>query len=557
MLTAHQLTKSYGLTPILKNISFSVNAGDRIGLIGPNGCGKSTLLRILIGEETAVSGHITLTPPTLQIGYLSQGFDPDPTLTIPQLLHTAVGDPAMLEAELMDIAIKLTIAPDDDALQHAYDHVLSRLSQSGANDAQALLATFGLQNVGDEQLIGTLSGGQKTRLSLVLLMLNRPQLLLLDEPTNHLDIKMLEWLEGWLSRFSGGVLIVSHDRTFLDRTVNQILDLNPDKQTIRQYAGNYTDYLEQFLNEREKQMATYKDQVYEIRQMRQDIARTREQSNAVHRATTPGNPGARARAKKVMRKALSREKKLDRYIASDERVEKPARSWQMNLDLENAPHLGRDVLTLENLDVGYAARLETGHSVARSETGHSDYAPLLTNLNQQLSAGERVIITGANGAGKTTLLRTIAGQLPPLAGQARLGASVRLGYLSQEQELLDPAQTPLETIQNVAPLDQTEARSFLHHFLFTGDDPLRPIAQLSFGERSRLSLALLVASGCNFLMLDEPINHLDIPSRTLFEQALSQFEGAVLAVVHDRYFIERYASVVWVVENGRLQVRLR
>jgi len=408
------------------------------------------------------------------------------------------------------------------------------------SDAQALLATFGLQNIADDQLIGTLSGGQKTRLSLVLLMLNRPQLLLLDEPTNHLDINMLEWLEGWLARFSGGVLVVSHDRTFLDRTVNQILDLNPKKQTIRQYAGNYTDYLEQFLNEREKQMSAYKDQVYEIRQMRQDIARTREQSDSVHRATTPGNPGARARAKKVMRKALSREKKLDRYIASDERVEKPARSWQMNLELENAPHLGRDVLTLDDLTIGYDTA-----------------APLLTNLHQQLSAGERVVITGANGAGKTTLLRTIVGNIPPLAGQARLGASVRLGYLSQEQELLDPAQTPLQTIQQAAPLDQTEARSFLHHFLFTGDDPLRPIAHLSFGERSRLSLALLVASGCNFLLLDEPINHLDIPSRVLFEQALSQFEGAVLAVVHDRYFIERYASVVWVVENGRLEVVLR
>jgi len=540
MLTAHQLTKSYGLTPILKNISFSVNNGDRIGLIGPNGCGKSTLLRILAGQESSASGHIALNPPTLQIGYLSQGFDPDPALTIAELLHMAVGDPATLEAELTDVAIKLADAPDDDTLQHAYDDILNRLSQSSMSDAQALLATFGLQNIADDQLIGTLSGGQKTRLSLVLLMLNRPQLLLLDEPTNHLDIDMLEWLEGWLSRFSGGVLVVSHDRTFLDRTVNQILDLNPKKQTIRQYAGNYTDYLEQFLNEREKQMSAYKDQVYEIRQMRQDIARTREQSDSVHRATTPGNPGARARAKKVMRKALSREKKLDRYIASDERVEKPARSWQMNLELENAPHLGRDVLTLDDLTIGYDTA-----------------APLLTNLHQQLSAGERVVITGANGAGKTTLLRTIVGNIPPLAGQARLGASVRLGYLSQEQELLDPAQTPLQTIQQAAPLDQTEARSFLHHFLFTGDDPLRPIAHLSFGERSRLSLALLVASGCNFLLLDEPINHLDIPSRVLFEQALSQFEGAVLAVVHDRYFIERYASVVWVVENGRLEVVLR
>ncbi len=540
MLTAHQLTKSYGLTPILKNISFSVNNGDRIGLIGPNGCGKSTLLRVLAGLESKDSGHITLTPSTLQVGYLSQGFDPDPAQSIAQLLHTAVGDPATLESELTAIAIKLADAPDDDELQNIYDDILNRLSQSSMSDTQALLATFGLQDVDDGQSIATLSGRQKTRLSLDLLMLKRTQYLLLDEPTNHLDIEMLEWLEGWLARFSGGVLVVSHDRTFLDHTVNQILDLNSDKQAIRQYAGNYTDYLEQFINEREKQMSMYKDQVYEIRRVRQDIARTREQSDSVHRATTPGSPGVRRAAKKVMKKALSREKKLDRYIASDERVEKPARSWQMNLELENVPHLGRDVLMLEDLAIGYDAA-----------------APLLADLNQQLSAGERGVITGANGAGKTTLLRTIAGQLAPLAGQARLGASVRLGYLSQEQELLDPAKTPLQTIQQVAPLDQTEARSFLHHFLFTGDDSLRPIAQLSFGERSRLSLALLVASGCNFLLLDEPINHLDIPSRALFEQALSQFEGAVLAVVHDRYFIERYASVVWVVENGRLQVVLR
>lgn len=548
MLTVHQLHKAYGLDPILKNISFSVNSGDRIGLIGPNGCGKSTLLRIIMGRETADSGHVSLTPATLQVGYLAQGFEPDPTLTIPQLLHEAIGDPAILETELADLAMQLVETPNNNQLQLAYDKTLERLSRSTLGDAQTLLTTFGLQDVAAEQPIGLLSGGQKTRLALVLLMLNQPQLLLLDEPTNHLDIEMLEWLEDWLSHFAGGVLITSHDRTFLDRTVNQILDLNPDSHTIRQYAGNYTDYLEQYLQEQDKQLAAWKDQQYEIRRMKQDIARAKAQAVNKERliksvrlgGIKEGKDHYLRLAKKVAKKGKTREKKLDRYLDSDERVEKPTRSWQMKLDLDNTPHLGRDILTLEGLSVGY-----------------NKAQPLLINLNQQLLSGQRTVITGPNGEGKTTLLRTIAGQLAPLAGQARLGASVRLGYMSQEQELLDPAQTPLQTIQRAAPLNQTDARSFLHYFLFSGDDALRPVGNLSFGERSRLSLAMLVASGCNFLLLDEPLNHLDIPSRTLFEQALSQFEGAVLAVIHDRYFIERYATEVWYVANGRLLSQLQ
>jgi len=237
-----------------------------------------------------------------------------------------------------------------------------------------------------------------------------------------------------------------------------------------------------------------------------------------------------------MKRAKSREKKLERYESSDERVDKPARSWQMKLDFDETTHLGRDVLTLENLAVGYAG-----------------FAPLLSDLNQLVQAGQRVVLTGPNGAGKSTLLRTIAGEIRPLSGQLRLGSSVKLGYMSQEQEGLTPGLTALETIQHAAPLNETDARSFLHYFLFSGDDPLRPIEQLSFGERARLALARLVAEGCNFLLLDEPINHLDIPSRTRFEQALGQFEGTILAVVHDRYFIERFAEVVWVVDNGRLR----
>ncbi|HEX6384971.1 MAG TPA: ABC-F family ATP-binding cassette domain-containing protein [Anaerolineae bacterium] len=539
MLTAHNLAKAYGLDPILKDVSFSINDGDRVGLIGPNGSGKSTLLRLLTGQEKPDGGTVTFSPAILRVGYLAQGFEPEPTLTMAQVLHQRVGDPDALEAELAQLALALAEEPEREDLQIAYDATLERLNRCDVGRIQMLLATFGLDNIDDNQQVGTLSGGQKTRLALTLLLLSDPQLLLLDEPTNHLDIEMLEWLEMWLAEFSGGMLVVSHDRTFLDRTVNRILDLDPESHTVREYTGNYSDYLEQYLGEREKQMAAYKDQVYEIRRMRQDIAQTMEQARSVERSTTPRQPNVRRLAKKVARKAKAREKKLERYLESDERVEKPGRSWQMKLDLSETPHLGRDVLALEDLRVGYP--------------GH---APLLRDLNRQIQAGQRVVLTGPNGSGKTTLLRTIAGKLEPLTGRVRLGISVRPGYMSQEQELLDPQLTPLETVRRVAEMNQTEARSFLHFFLFSGDDPLRLNAQLSFGERSRLSLAVLVASGCNFLLLDEPINHLDIPSRERFEQALAQFEGTILAVVHDRYFIERFATDMWLVENQQLRVRV-
>lgn len=540
MLTVHQLCKNYDSDPILKDISFTVNRGDHIGLIGPNGSGKSTLLRILVGIEQADSGHLALSPADLRIGYLPQGFEPDPDLTVAEIIHEAAGDPDALEQTLSDLAVALTAEPDREALQIAYDRTLERLTTLDTGKTATILAALGLADVDDGRLAGTLSGGQKTRLALALVLLSEPQLLLLDEPTNHLDIEMLEWLEEWLARFSGGVLIVSHDRTFLDRSVNGILDLDPENQSVREYSGNYTDYLEQFIAERDRQMDSYRDQAYEIQRMKQDIHRTKEQALGVERSTTPRQPTIRRYAKKVARKAKSREKKLDRYLSSSDRVDKPKQGWQMKLEFSEAPHLGQDVLTLDNLTVGYP--------------GHR---PLLQQVNAEIRTGQRIVLAGPNGAGKTTLLRTLTGRLPPQAGRFRLGASVRLGYLAQEQEMLDPGLSALQTIQQVAPLNETDVRSFLHYFLFSDDEPLRPVGQLSYGERSRLGLALLVAGGCNFLLLDEPINHLDIPSRTHFEQALDQFEGTILAVVHDRYFIDRFAGEIWFVENQGLRIELR
>lgn len=540
MLTVNRITKQFNLSPILIDITFSLVAGERAGLIGPNGSGKTTLLRIIAGRESPDSGSVQVMPSGLKIGYLPQGFEIDGTLTLAEIRHARLGDPERLAAELARLAAALAAEPGRADWQRAYDETLDRLAAASRGGNAAILTHMGLDDIDPQQPVGTLSGGQKTRLALALTLLDDPDLLLLDEPTNHLDIPMLEWLEDWLADYPGAALVVSHDRTFLDHTVNRIIDLDPAQHTAREYYGNYSDYLAQYLAERERQLSAWKDQEYEIRRVRQDIARTREQARHVEITTKPNQPGVRRIAKKVARKAASREKKLDRYLASDERVAKPGRSWQMKLDFDEArqTHIGRDVLELQDVTVGFPGR------------------PLLASLNLSIRAGERVILTGPNGSGKTTLLRTIAGTQPPLAGRIRLGESVRLGYMTQEQEALDPESTALAMILHAAAMTETEARSFLHYFLFEGDNPLRPIADLSFGERSRLSLAVLVAEGCTFLLLDEPINHLDIPSRTRFEEALTYFPGTILAVVHDRYFIERFATEIWRVTDGRIETTL-
>ena len=334
---------------------------------------------------------------------------------------------------------------------------------------------------------------------------------------------MLVWLEDWLSRFTGAVLLVSHDRVFLDHAINRVLYLDPQTRRLRSYTGNYTAYLEQSLAEHQRQWESYKQQEIEIRRMKNDIAQTFEQARVEVHGTT---------AKGVAKKAKSREKKLDRYRESDEHVAKPKQDWQMKVEFGDLPESGKDVLRLEKLSAGYGEHV------------------LLREVTLSIRQGERIALIGENGTGKSTLVKTIIGQLPPLAGEVHLGVNVRVGYFAQEQDVLNPNSTPLASLQAIAPWSETEVRNFLHYFLFTGDQPLTLNHLLSYGERARLMLALLVAQGCNFLILDEPINHLDIPSRTQFEKALTNFDGTALAVVHDRYFIQGFASRIWAAQDG-------
>lgn len=533
MLSVHHIDKSFAIEKILENITFSVNAGECWGLVGPNGCGKSTLLRILAGEEKADQGAFAFSPANLRVGYLSQGLKFIPGDTLESFLRRMEGDLPALEVRLERIAAELCAAPSDRLVHDAYDQALADLALATENAGQSLpaLSALGLGELPMDLPVAALSGGQKTRLALAGILISNPQLLMLDEPTNHLDLDMLDWLEDWLNHFPGGVLVVSHDRAFLDGVATGILEIDPLSHHLKAYAGNYSDYLDQKSAEREQRWQEYTDQQAEIARLRRSAEHVRglAKFRKGGKADT-GDKFAKGffanRGLGTVRRAKSIEARIEKMLTKD-RVEKPGRSWQMKVEFENGISSGRHVLAIEAADFGYPGNR------------------LLEEITLHIQFGDRVALIGPNGSGKTTLLRTITGKIEPLKGLVRLGSNVRLGYMAQEQEELDPRKNALEILDDLTHWNQTEIRSFLSKYLLKGDDVFIPAGQLSYGERSRLSLACLVAQGYNFLLLDEPLNHLDIPSRARFEEALSSFEGTILTVAHDRYFIENYATKIW------------
>jgi len=538
MLQVSNLSKSFGDNLILDRVSFTVNPGERVGLIGANGCGKTTLLRIILGELQPDTGSAWLSPADVRVGYLAQALEYGPGQTVGQVMAQALAGLTEAEHRLEALSAAMVAAQGQDLQQllGEYDRAFATFERLGGYDfgarVNAVLDGLDLRGLSQNTPVDILSGGQKTRLGLARLLLSNPDLLLLDEPTNHLDIDALEWLERFLQGFRGAVLIVSHDRTFLDRTVSAILELDLLTHTVACYPGTYTNYAQIKQREWDKQWAAYKDQQAFVARLEGTIAAKKNYARSIEAGTV--NFATRKIAMRIAHRAVVQQRRLRRLLDSEERLDKPERTWQMKLQFADTPPSGRDVLVLEDLAMGF---------------GEHD---LFRDVSLVLRAGERIALVGPNGSGKTTLARLILGELLPLAGRVRLGTGVRVGYYAQEQEDLDPNSTPYDLIRAVAPLDQTETRSFLHYFLFAGDDVFVPIGSLSFGERARLALARLVAQGCNFLLLDEPINHLDIPSRTRFEQAMTAFQGTVLAIVHDRYFIDRFATSLWAVEGGTI-----
>ncbi len=530
MLNVRNLARHFATHTVLEDVSFVVNDRERVGLVGPNGAGKSTLLRCLAGLDQPDAGSIVVAPQGAVVGYLPQLVpDAEQSHGVGDVLRAAQADLVDAAAALQAAADALASAADQSTALLAYDAALTRFESLGGYDrehrAAAVMTGLGLDHVDPGTSVGTLSGGQKTRLGLATLLLREPSLLLLDEPTNHLDVDALEWLESFILGYPGSVLIVSHDRVLLDHTVERILFLDPETHAVRSYPGGYSQFALAREQERTQQLETWHQQQEYVAHVKRDVSRLKSQARSIELTTTPRQPGIRRLARKKAALALSREHKLERYLASDERVDRPRQRWPLNLDFGQPPPGGKAVLSLSH--VGFA---------------YPGCPPVLHDLSFDVRFGAHVALTGPNGSGKTTLLRLIAGELTPTHGALRLGVGVRLGVLTQEQDSLDPNRTVLQTVLAERPLPEADARRLLSFFLFYGDAPLRRVGACSLGEQTRLQLARLVLRGCNLLLLDEPLNHLDIEGREHFLQALDAFRGTVIAVAHDRAFLQSFAE---------------
>ena len=500
------LSKSFGVLQVFNKVSFEIKHGERVGLVGPNGAGKSTLMKCLLGIEDYDEGQIIKDSATT-IGYLQQDINlGDDSLAVE--IQKAFADVQYWEQQLLDVSAKLADDPHDESLLKQLARIQDRLDWLGGYDyeAQSRRIAYGL-GFSDEDLtksVSEFSGGQKTRINLAKALVRRPDFLFLDEPTNHLDMDMLEWLENYLSAYGGGILIISHDRYFLDRVTTRIVELDHHKATS--YRGNYSRYVEQREAQHKAQQSAYEKQQEYIRKTEEYIDKYR------------------AGIKSKM--ARGRQSQLNRL----ERLDAPEQSQTLKFRFPKAEFSADKVLTVEELFLSYGER------------------DIVEDVSFMIRRGEAVALIGPNGAGKSTLLKAITGELTPEAGFIDIGSRVSVGYFSQEHEELHPAWTPVDEIMSHFNYSEEKARNVLGMFMFQGDDVFKEIRDLSGGERARLSLLILFLQGNNFLILDEPTNHLDIPTREVVEDALMNFTGTLLVVSHDRYFLDKVSKRTLVLE---------
>ncbi|MBN1312049.1 MAG: ABC-F family ATP-binding cassette domain-containing protein [Anaerolineae bacterium] len=539
MLQVSHISKSYGIQTVLEDVTFVLNKGERLALIGPNGCGKTTLLRIITGLEQADAGTVSLGS-DLVIGYLPQGLELSSEQTIDEAMRSGIAgyQPARQDLERLEIAMSDAGSEALPAILSQYDEALERFEALGGyvleHRCEQTLAHLGLGDLDTGQSVGSLSGGQKTRLGLARLLAAEPDILLLDEPTNHLDIKAIEWLEEFLLSHRGAVLLVSHDRTLLDRCVSGVVAIDEKTHTAAVYSGGYIDYAEARDKALEKQWAQWQDQQEKVHQLEESIRKVSARADRYQNISK--DDFQRRKSKMVMQKATAQSARLQRYIESEDRVDKPITGWNIKLDFGHTPRGGQEVIVLCN----------AGHS-------YDGCRWLFRGADLMVQHGERIVLVGPNGCGKSTLLKAVVGHIDLAEGEVKIGANIHVGYMPQEQETLDPNLTPLGLVQSVSAINETEARNFLHLFLFAGDEVFTPVGALSYGERSRLLLAKLVLGGSNCLVLDEPLNHLDIMSRERLGEALATFPGTMLITTHDRAFIDRFATGLWTIINGALR----
>lgn len=511
LLTLQNVTKSFAMNTVLKDINFTLQAGSRMGLVGVNGCGKSTLFKLISGAMEPDEGTISLSKGA-RVGVLTQDADIQSDLTIQQELERVFEPVREMERKLRQMETEMAEKHDDpaafDQLSHAYSRLMDRFEDAGGYEwpsrIQGVLAGLGFARGREQQPANLLSGGEKTRLCLARLLLTQPELLMLDEPTNHLDLQSLEWLEDTLKKYRGTVLVISHDRYFLNAVCDCMAEISMRRLT--QYEGNYDRFAVQRQANLERQLKEYKMQQAEIARQEAIIARYRMYNR-----------------EKSIRAAESREKRLEKM----EKLEKPVSEQKVRFSFEARRRSGDDVLIAKELSKGFDGRT------------------LFEHFNLHLRAGDRVAVIGANGVGKTTLLKLITGQLPPDSGTVVYGSNVDVGYYDQQQSGLHPEKDVLNELWDDFPrLEIDRVRGVLALFLLTGDDVFQPISTLSGGEKGRVALAKLMLRKDNLLLLDEPTNHLDMDSREVLEDALEDFDGTLLTVSHDRYFINRVANRV-------------
>ncbi|PWL45913.1 MAG: ABC transporter [Veillonellaceae bacterium] len=509
VLKINGLSKSFGIKTVFENVSFEVRSGERIGLVGANGAGKTTLLRCLMGQEDYDKGSVSTSPGAV-IGYLRQDFNYE-SQTLREEMELAWKDVLYYKDKLAELARKLETSHDEE-LVAAYGRTEERFEYLGGYDYEAttrkILTGLGFSDADWDRDIHGFSGGQKVRINLAAAFVRHPDFLFLDEPTNHLDMGMLEWLEEYLRSYRGGILMVSHDRYFLDATTTGIIDL--ENHQIHTYRGNYTQFTKvKALNE-EAQERAYEKQQEHIRETEEYIRKYKA--------------GLKAK------QARGRQSQLDRL----ERIEKPIHRQSLHFQFEKPAECAEKVLDVMHVTSSYGDHV------------------IFKDLTMHIKKGESVGLIGPNGAGKSTLLKLIVGDKRADGGFIQIGNRVKPGYYSQELDRLNSEYTVLEQIENDFDMGEREARNLLGMFLFRGDDVFKPVSLLSGGERARLTLLMLFLEKPNFLILDEPTNHLDIPTREIMEQALAAFGGTSLIVSHDRYFLDRVTTRILEMENGKL-----